>query len=54
MTSPPEKAYAVSHQTHRSAQPVSRTNAHGNPAREDSPWIERKISVTRTVASNVV
>jgi hypothetical protein len=41
----------VSHHTHRSEQPVSRMNAQGKPARVDSPWIDRKISVTRTVGS---
>ena len=48
-SSPPENAYAESHQTQRSEQPVSRTNAQGNPARVDSPWSDRKISVTRSI-----
>ncbi len=45
--SPPWKAYAVSHQTQRSGQPVRRTNVHGSPAQVDSPWIDWKISVIR-------
>ena len=40
--------YSLSHQTQRIGQPVSRTNVQGRPACVDSPWIERKISVTRS------
>lgn len=43
---PPVKAYAVSHQTHRKGQPVSRTKTQGRPAWVPSPWMEWKISVT--------
>src|ERR1700730_1130907 len=49
-TPPPENAYAESHQTHRREHPVSRTKAQGKPARVDSPWSDKKISVTRTVS----
>src|SRR5438105_3561883 len=45
--SPPVNVYSESHQWQRRLQPVSRTNAHGRPACDDSPWMEWKISVTR-------
>src|SRR5438552_17054898 len=44
---PPAYEYFVSQYTHRSEQPVRRTNTHGLPACVDSPWIEKKISVMR-------
>jgi hypothetical protein len=47
MCSPPVNVYSLSHHTHRMGQPVRRTNEHGRPACDDSPWIERNISVTR-------
>src|SRR3982751_5368722 len=50
--SPPVNVYSLSHQTHRIGQPVSRTKEHGRPACDDSPWIERKISVTRSSDTN--
>ena len=37
MRSPPLNAYAVSHQTQRSGQPVRRTKVQGSPAQVDSP-----------------
>jgi hypothetical protein len=40
MPLPPAKAYAVSHQTQRSGQPVRRTKVVGRPMRVDSPWME--------------
>jgi len=43
------KVYSLSHQTQRIGQPVKRTKVHGRPAWVDSPWIERKISVTRSI-----
>src|SRR5687768_16106917 len=46
--SPPVNVYSLSHQTHLMGQPVRRTNVHGRPAWVDSPWMERKISVTRS------
>jgi len=39
------KVYSESHQTHLIGHPVRRTKAHGLPTCEDSPCIERKISV---------
>src|SRR5262245_62173201 len=47
---PSWNAYAVSHQTQRSGQPVSRRNTDGRPARVPSPWIEKKISLTVSTA----
>src|SRR3954447_2996763 len=44
---PPPNAYLVSHHTHLSEQPVSRTNTHGLPTCEDSPWTLKNISVMR-------
>ncbi len=38
--SPPWNACGVSHQAQRRLQPVRRTNVHGIPAKDDSPWIE--------------
>src|SRR5262245_5790246 len=43
--SPPVNAYAVSQYWQRSGQPVSRTNTVGQPLKQASPWIEKKISV---------
>jgi tRNA pseudouridine38-40 synthase len=54
MTVPPEKAYALSHQTQRSEQPVSRTNVQGRPANDVSPCRLRKISVTVSAGSSAI
>ncbi len=32
---------------------MSLTNTHGRPARVDSPWIEKKISLMRSVVSAI-
>src|SRR5207237_10483038 len=45
--SPPVKVYSESHHRQRRLHPVSRTNAHGRPACDDSPWMLWKISVMR-------
>ncbi len=45
---PPVNVYSLSHQAQRIGQPVNRTKVQGRPACVDSPWIERKISVTRS------
>src|SRR5438105_4898070 len=45
MRCPPVKLYSVSHQEQRRLHPVSLTKMQGRPAKDDSPWIERKISV---------
>src|ERR1700737_3376947 len=47
--SPPVNVYSESHQRQRRLHPVSRTKAHGRPACDDSPWMEWKISVTRSM-----
>src|SRR5690349_24517970 len=47
MRSPPVNVYSESHQVQRRLQPVRRTNTHGRPACDDSPWMEWKISVMR-------
>src|SRR5712692_6565635 len=47
--SPPVKVYSESHHRQRRLHPVSRTNTHGRPACDDSPWMEWKISVTRSM-----
>src|SRR5262245_50028708 len=49
--SPPENAYSVSHHTQRRGQPVRRTNTVGKPTRDDSPWMEWKISLMRSRGS---
>ena len=33
-------------------QPVNRTNEHGRPACDDSPWIDKNISVMRRSIRN--
>ena len=43
------ESVGVSHQTQRRLQPVRRTKTQGRPAWVDSPWIEWKISLTRSI-----